>query len=407
MNTKKRKYESTHKWLTFLVNLKPASPDLWMMLGECQSKCEHLSRVPLRPDVAEELNKLYIAKGVLATTAIEGNTMTEEEVQRFLDGKLKLPPSREYLGQEITNIADECNRILEIVASGAVPVLNIDRIKELNKQVLDKLSLNDEVVPGEIRKHEVGVALYRGAPAEDCVFLLERLCKWLNSTDHFGEPNDPRAIVYAIIKAVLSHLYLAWIHPFGDGNGRTARLIEFQILISSGLPGPAAHLLSNHYNLTRTEYYRQLHNASKSGGDVIPFIHYAVQGFLDGLRGQLQLIRDQVLDVVWQSYVLDQFIDRNSPVDLRRRTLVEELSRIVEPKSVPLDRLQYISQAVTKLYANKTAKTLYRDVRELFKMKLLRFDGKGIRANQEYIQVFLPMKSVPQEQKKGRKKNAA
>src|SRR4051812_4099530 len=111
------KYEETHKWITFKVNLKPLSPEVWMMLGECQSKCEHLLKVPLRPDVAEKLNKIYVAKGVLATTAIEGNTMTEEEVQQFLDGKLKLPPSREYLGQEISNIADECNAMLRLIAS--------------------------------------------------------------------------------------------------------------------------------------------------------------------------------------------------------------------------------------------------------------------------------------------------
>lgn len=57
--------------------------------------------------------------------------------------------------------------------------------------------------------------------------------------------------MYAIFKAVVAHLYLAWIHPVGDGNGRTARLVEFQILLSSGVPSPAAHLLSNHYNQTR------------------------------------------------------------------------------------------------------------------------------------------------------------
>jgi Fic family protein len=89
--------------------------------------------------------------------------------------------------------------------------------------------------------------------------------------------------VYAILKAVVAHLYLAWIHPFGDGNGRTARLVEFQILLSSGVPSPAAHLLSNHYNQTRSEYYRQLDRASKSGGELAPFIEYGARGFVAGL----------------------------------------------------------------------------------------------------------------------------
>ncbi|MBW2661693.1 MAG: Fic family protein, partial [Deltaproteobacteria bacterium] len=37
------------------------------------------------------------------------------------------------------------------------------------------------------------------------------------------------------------------MHPFGDGNGRTARLLEFEALLSSGVPAPSSQLLSNHY----------------------------------------------------------------------------------------------------------------------------------------------------------------
>ncbi len=62
-----------------------------------------------------------------------------------------------------------------------------------------------------------------------------------------------------VAKAVLAHLYIAWIHPFADGNGRTARLVEFQILAQSGLiPLPAANLLRDHYNKTRDRYYAEL-----------------------------------------------------------------------------------------------------------------------------------------------------
>ena len=45
-----------------------------------------------------------------------------------------------------------------------------------------------------------------------------------------------------ILKATLAHLYIAWIHPFGDGNGRTARLVEFMLLSRAGVPSPSAHL---------------------------------------------------------------------------------------------------------------------------------------------------------------------
>ena len=102
-----------------------------------------------KTDVSEKLNRSVLAKGVLATTAIEGNTMTEEEVEKFLSGELKLPASREYLGQEISNVAEECNRIVDLVSHGAQPILNRARIEELNRTVLRNLTLAEGVIPGK------------------------------------------------------------------------------------------------------------------------------------------------------------------------------------------------------------------------------------------------------------------
>ena len=53
------------------------------------------------------------AKGALATTAIEGNTLTEDEVVKHLEGRLRLPQSRQYLVKEIDNIVGACNSILD------------------------------------------------------------------------------------------------------------------------------------------------------------------------------------------------------------------------------------------------------------------------------------------------------
>jgi hypothetical protein len=98
--------------------------------------------------------------------------------------------------------------------------------------------------------------------------------QWLNA-DLNPPLREDAPIPFAILKAIMAHLYLAWIHPFGDGNGRTARLLEFHILLEAGVPLPVAHLLSDHSNRTRAEYYRQLDRASKSGGDVLPFLSSA------------------------------------------------------------------------------------------------------------------------------------
>ncbi len=387
-----RSYLKTHPWLTFRANFQnQASPMLWMMLGECASKCDHIAGVPLRPALAAELYKIYLAKGALATTAIEGNTLTEQEVRQHLDGKLQLSPSREYLAQEIDNIVAGCNSIYSELGLHKTPSLTADRIVELNRSVLDKLTLEEGVTPGEIRRHNVTVGRYRGAPAEDCRYLLERLCEWLASKDFQARAGIE--IPYAILKAILAHLYLAWIHPFGDGNGRTARLVEFQILISSGVPAPAAHLLSNHYNQTRSEYYRQLDSASKSGGDVLPFIMYAVKGFVDQLRTQLEEIRSMQLDVTWRNYVHEMFRDKMGVTQNRRRHLALDLSQLGRP--VPLAKIPEISPRLASAYAKRTRTTVLRDVNALLASNLLVKEASGYRAKKEVIAAFLPLRAQP------------
>lgn len=388
-----RTFERTHPWITFRVDLSGAHAESWLDLGEAASKCEHLARVPLRPATAQRLHQLYLAKGVAATTAIEGNTLSEAEVLKAVEGRLQVPPSKEYLKQEVENIIAACNTIAAQVADGTLPAITAQLLWRYNRQVLDKLPLSEDVRPGELRAHSVGVGnVYRGAPAEDCQYLIERLSDWLNGADFQPPGNAPegRATVYAIVKAVIAHLYLAWIHPFGDGNGRTARLVEFHILLSAGVPSPAAHLLSNHYNQTRAEYYRQLDYASKSGGDLLRFLRYAVSGFVDGLRSQLEFVWEQQSDVIWRNYVHERFQQKNSPSDTRQRHLALDLG--LKGEWVPVGEIAELTPRLAKAYARKTPKTVQRDVNALVSMGLLAREGRKVRARREVILSFLPLK---------------
>src|SRR5690242_8729499 len=102
-------YQKTHPWLTFNVNLRGAPPRLWRALGEAASKCQHLAGVPLKPEIARLLHQVYLAKGALATTAIEGNTLSEKEALDIVQNKSALPKSQEYLRTELLNIVEASN----------------------------------------------------------------------------------------------------------------------------------------------------------------------------------------------------------------------------------------------------------------------------------------------------------
>lgn len=385
----RRNYMRSHPWLKFELDLTRLPYEIWMLLGEARSKCEHIAGVPLQPSVANKLHNVYLSKGVHATTAIEGNTLSEEEVSLRLAGKLSLAPSREYLGLEVDNVLNALNEIgRACILDGADHLLTVPELCGFNATVLKGLALEKGVVPGIIRRHEVGVGKYSGAPAADCGYLLDRLCSWLNEPD-FNPAENSLAIVRGLMRAVLSHLYIAWIHPFGDGNGRTARLVEFKILLAAGVPTPAAHLLSDHYNRTRAEYYRQLAYASESGGDTYRFLGYAVQGFRDGLQEQLNVVRGQQWLLAWRDYVHSLLGRDEDKVTNRRRHLILDLA--LQPNAVATADLRKLSIRVALDYSESADRTLLRDIQELQRMGLLVRDGRSaVRANKELITAFLP-----------------
>lgn len=371
-------YQETHSWINFQARLTEFSYADWLLLGEAQSKSEHVAHEPLLPQTRDKLHQIYLAKGVLATTAIEGNTLTEEQVRLRIENLLDLPPSKEYLGTEIDNIVRACNRILEQVKTNTLAPISATTIIEYNRQVLRGLAVDDLTIPGEVRKHTVRVGTYLLPPAEECEILLEKLADWLNQ--EWGSSHNRMAM--GILKAIIAHLYIAWIHPFGDGNGRTARLVELQLLMECGVPSAAAQLLSNHYNQTRSEYYRQLDRASKSGGDIISFIRYALQGFVDGLKEQLLFIQQQQVEVHWQNYIYAQFHEKESKIDKRRRNLMLDLSAADEA-AVPLARLRHISPRSAEAYAGKSDKTVQRDVAELAALDLVAVERGIVRTLKE------------------------
>jgi Fic family protein len=384
-----RTFEQTHPWLSFEFRADRLSHIAWMLIGEARSKCEHINDAPLHPDVASRLHSLYLSKGAAATTAIEGNTLTEDEVRQRIEGTLSLPPSREYLGIEVDNIVAACNDIQEDVAAGREFKLEPERILAFNRQVLADLELKEGVIPGEYRTHSVLVGgIYRGAPAEDCEYLQGRMCEWLNGPAFFSDDAD-MAFALQLFRAILAHLYIAWIHPFGDGNGRTARLVELQILLHSGyVSTPAAHLLSNHFNLTRSRYCEQLDSAGKQTDGVASFIEYATRGFVDGLREQLKEIREQQLVVTWRDVVNGHFHSLHGKTAERQRRLLLDL-RLPTPRR----EITHVSPHVAELYAGLSEKTVSRDLAALEAAGLIVRKDDLLAPNFGLVLEFLPLRA--------------
>ena len=126
-----RDYRRSHPWITFEFRIE--QDRLWCLLGEAASKCQHLAGTPLQPALADELSGVYLVKGAVATTAIEGNTLTEDEVRELLESRRKLPPSQQYLQQEVENVIEGLHRIDAAARAGEPFTVTPEWIKDQNR----------------------------------------------------------------------------------------------------------------------------------------------------------------------------------------------------------------------------------------------------------------------------------
>jgi len=363
------------------------------LLGQCYAYINSMLNIPIRPDYHRQLLTVSLNKGALATTAIEGNTLTEEELAQIQSGK-DVSPSRRYQQQEVQNILKAFNNILdELVREKSPAIISPELIRRFNKMAGENIGEAFGGDPGRFRSQNVIVGAYRPPSSEKVEEFVKRLCDWLMRDFHYTHEQN---FDEAVVEAIVAHVYIAWIHPFMDGNGRTARLLEFYLLMRAGVPSIASHILSNHYNDTRTVYYQQLQHASETG-ELKAFIQYALQGFRDGLEKTIELIHKGQTELTWNNYVHD-VTEKMHDVRKHQKTArrLRQLSYYIPAdRFYSLDEIMILNTRISEEYRGLSQTTLRRDLELLVEKELLKTEKNRYRANYELLHSFLPEASVP------------
>ena len=204
-------------------------------------------------------------KTIHSSLAIEGNTLSEGEVQAVLEGKKVVAPLKEI--QEVKNA---------IKTYELYPKLNPFSIQDLLLAHGTMMSgLVDEA--GMFRKGGVGVfdgdkPIHIAPPADRVRDLMSNLFGWLeNADDHL------------LIRSCVFHYEFEFIHPFADGNGRIGRL--WQSLILGRLNPIFEHLPVENMVYSNQQAYYHAINRSSSLGDSGPFIDFMLEEILNALVG--------------------------------------------------------------------------------------------------------------------------
>jgi Fic family protein len=384
--------KNTLEHISFRVNWS-LSEKTSNLLGQCYAYINSILNTPIRPDYRRQLLSVFLNKGALATTAIEGNTLSEKDLAQIQSGK-DLEPSRKYQQQEVENILEAFNVILkELIWEKSPAVVSPELIRRFNEMVGRDIGEAFGGDPGQFRRRNVVVGAYRPPSFEMVEALVKKLCDWLIRDFHYEREQH---FDEAVLESIVSHVYIAWIHPFLDGNGRTARLLEFYVLMRAGVPSIASHILSNHYNNTRTEYYRQLQQASETG-NLSAFIQYAVEGFRDGLETTIEIIHKNQTELTWNNFVHDitgkmQDEGKNQKILQRIRQLAYS---IPADRFYNLDEIAILNPKIAGIYRGLNLMTLRRDLDLLAEKELLKSEKSKYSANYGLLHSLLAETSVP------------
>ncbi|MBN2352106.1 MAG: Fic family protein [Spirochaetales bacterium] len=363
------------------------TPKIYYLLGQCNAFIQAISKTPILPDYKQKLKGVSLGRGAQATTAIEGNTLTLEEVKKVQEGK-RLPLGKEYMEKEVANILKALNIILEdVVAKKKIRPITPELMCEYHRIIGEGLGDNFKAIPGKIRAGNVTVSNYRAPDFERVERYLKQFCEWMKIQFHFSQG---QSFMETILQAIVTHVYIAWIHPFGDGNGRTARLLEFYLLIRAGVPDIASHVLSNHYNETREEYYRQLENATRKN-DLTDFIEYAVTGFTQGLLNTLLTVQENQLVISWTNYVYEQFDTKKGrgqavKANKNKRTI---LLNTPHDKPLPLEELKKHDPAIAVIANSVTPRSYLRYLDELIERGYMVKTKAGYRVKAEILSAYM------------------
>ncbi len=235
------------------------------LLARIENKKAQLDQLrPLPTAAVTRLRDQIVVEWIYNSNAIEGNTITLQETRLILETGLTIGGKslREHF--EVINHRDAIDYVEDLVAKAEQ--VTPFHVRQIHKLVLSRI---DDENAGRYRETQVRIAGAAFIPPESWLVpnLMTEWGDWLASEEKQSHPVE---------LAALAHHRLVAIHPFIDGNGRTARLVMNLILMRAGFPPTVIQ------RINRRQYYRVLDQAdSGKPAGLVNFVGRAVERSLN------------------------------------------------------------------------------------------------------------------------------
>lgn len=345
------KYSITHQMLS--------------SIGQIEAAKEVVMNAPLIPAWEAKLRKDALERMIYASTHLDGNHLTEDEVREILDGREVSAPAHSV--QEIVNY----RQLLKL----------IDGIWTMFKDHLDGLKFSEEMlyqmhglavahilpdhVAGHYRQRQIiirntqtGEIAYSPPPAVEIEYLMEDLISWLNKAS--------TQKLHPLIKAGIAHYELMRIQPFSEANGRVARVVTMLLLQADGYDLRKFYCLEDYYQADPMKYFLTIQKVSKQSAidnqdrDLTDWLEY----FLEGAAEEFTEIKDRVKRLSAESRVKDKLGDQVQ-LNERQMLIMEYLHR----------HKQMRNSDFRKIFPDFSDDTVLREIRFLKQKGLLKKIG--------------------------------
>src|SRR6267378_8440011 len=201
------------------------------------------------------------------TTHIEGTQLTLEQSERILAGQ-KVRGARPDDAQELLNYKKAFELVSGYLESGEL--ITEALIRQIHKRLVQGVRGN-KASPGEYRRIQnyivnlrMGEKTYTPPPPLEVPQMMTDFVSWLQKDTQ----------IHPVIVAGIAQFQLVHIHPFVDGNGRTARLLSTLCLYRSGYDFKKLFTISEYYDRNRQDYYNALQSVRNNNMDLTSWLEY-------------------------------------------------------------------------------------------------------------------------------------
>ena len=288
------------------------TPRINKALVEIERVRGFLDAIKLKDDWLTDLQKRALILESHHSTHIEGTALSFKQAKDILEGRKVKGVNRDD-EKELLNYKKAMDFISKYL--GKDDPVSGGMIRELHK-IIVKGVRGENANPGNYRKIQNYVVnsrtrevIYTPPGPLDVPHLMREFVKWINEAED----------VSPILVAGIAQFQFVHIHPFIDGNGRTARILSTLILYKTGYDFKRLFTISEYYDKDRPVYYQAIQSVRNNNMDMTVWLGY----FVEGLRSQMEEINEKGKKIISSEKVVKALAHHN--LNLRQEKIIRYL----------------------------------------------------------------------------------